>query len=268
MIGNRYEYDAMAWCERDLWWFKCLHKLTIAKIRKYSPVENPAILDAGCGTGGLIQHLKENGFSKVTGFDLSPDAIDHAQAVDPDIIQLDLLETDRAFEEDSFDVVVCNDIFTVLPPGKDRVALQKLMYVLKPGGVLIMNLAALSAFAGIHDLAVNMTARYNKPGVRKLADNLSIVKEFVYWPFALSPFIFAARCLQRLKLFLNRRTPLVSDVKRIPGPLNRLFYLITKADTQSPFPKPWGSSLMVVLQKPEVYHSRLKKESYSKVLQD
>lgn len=268
MIGNRYEYDAMAWCERDLWWFRCLHELTTEKIRKYSLKSNPAILDAGCGTGGFLQHLKVNGFTNVTGFDLSPDAINHAQAVDPNVIQLDLLETDKVFNANTFDVVVCNDIFTVLPPGKDRVALQKLMYVLKPGGILIMNLAALSAFAGIHDLAVDMTMRYNKKSIRKLAESNSVVKEFVYWPFALSPFIFAVRSLQRLKLFFNPRTSLVSDVKRIPKALNTLFYSVTKVEISATFPKPWGSSLMVVLEKPRSSVTRPRKEILSEFVQE
>lgn len=251
MIGNRSEYDAMAHCERDLWWFKCLHELTIQKIHKYSLVKDPAILDAGCGTGGLIQQLKRNGLTRISGFDLSPDAIHYAKKSWPAVQLLDVLQTDTAFPKNTFDVVVCNDIFTILPEGKDREALEKLVFVLKPGGILIINLAALPFFAGIHDIAVGMTKRYTRAGVYRLVQNLVSVKEIVFWPFVLSPLIFGIRSFQRLKFYLGKRANIKSDVKSIPSYLNRFFYLITRFENKIFHSKPWGSSIFIVMEKPK-----------------
>lgn len=250
MIGNRYEYDAMAQCERDLWWFRFLHELTISTIKKYVHNSNPAILDAGCGTGGLLEQLKQQGYTNVSGFDLSPDAVEYARKSCPHVQMLDILQTDKVFPKNSFDVVVCNDIFTVLPDGKDRQALEKLVSVLKPGGLLIINLAALKSFAGSHDVAVSMTRRYSKASVHKLAANLVTVKETIFWPFLLSPVIFSIRSFQRLKLSLGKKGNLKSDVKPIPSLLNSFFYSITKSERKFPFAKPWGSSIFVVMQKP------------------
>jgi SAM-dependent methyltransferase len=250
MIGNRYEYDAMAHCERDLWWFKYLHQLTIRTIKKYSNTSNPAILDAGCGTGGLVEQLKQQGNTNISAFDLSPDAVEYARKAWPQAQILDILQTDKAFPENSFDVVVCNDIFTVLPDGKDREALEKLVAVLKPGGILIMNIAALKSFAGSHDVAVSMTRRYTRASINQLASNLATVKETVFWPFLLSPLIFGIRSFQRLKLSAGKKDNLRSDVKPIPSLLNNFFYSITNFERKIPFSKPWGSSLFVVMQKP------------------
>lgn len=251
MIGNRYEYDAMAQCERDLWWFKYLHQLTIRTIKKYSPASNPAILDAGCGTGGLIEQLRQQGYTNLSAFDLSRDAVEYARKTWPAAQMLDILQTDKAFPKNSFDIVVCNDIFTVLPDGKDREALEKLVAVLKPGGILIMNVAALKSFAGSHDVAVSMTRRYTKTSINQLASNLAIVKETVFWPFLLSPLIFGIRSFQRLKLSVGKKENLKSDVKPIPSSLNNFFYSVTNLERKMPFSKPWGSSLFVVMQKPQ-----------------
>lgn len=250
MIGNRYEYDAMAHCERDLWWYKCLHNLTIRTIKKYSQANDPAILDAGCGTGGLIEQLKQHGYTNIAGFDLSPDAVEYAQKSWPNVQMLDILQTDKAYPQNSFDIVVCNDIFTVLPDGKDRQALEKLVAVLKPGGILIINLAALRSFAGSHDVAVSMTRRYTKASVRQLVSDLVTIKETIFWPFLLSPLIFGIRSFQRLKLSLGKKDNLRSDVRPISSLLNRLFYSITSFERRLPFSKPWGSSIFVVMQKP------------------
>lgn len=250
MIGKRYEYDAMAQCERNLWWYRCLHELTVQKILKYSRVKDPVILDAGCGTGGLIQHLKKNGFTKLRGFDLSSDAIEYAKNTGADVQILDILKTDLAYPANSFDVVICNDIFTVLPKGKDREAMEKLVSVLKPGGILIINLAALSSFAGIHDVAVSMTKRYTKKCIHQLVQNLVSIKEIIYWPFLLSPLILGIRSFQRLKLFLNKRTKITSDVKPVTPLLNTVFYTITKFENKVPVPKLLGSSIITVMEKP------------------
>lgn len=251
MIGNRYEYDAMAHCERDLWWFRCLHKLTISTIKKYSSISAPSILDAGCGTGGLIEQLKQQGYTNISGFDLSPDAVEYARKTWPHVQILDILQANTVFPKNSFDIVVCNDIFTVLPDGKDREALEKLVAVLKPGGILIMNVAALKSFAGSHDVAVDMTRRYSKVSFYKLASGLVTIKETIFWPFLLSPLIFGIRSFQRVKLSLGKKDNLKSDVKPIPSLLNRFFYSITSFERKIPFSKPWGSSLFVVMQKPQ-----------------
>ena len=61
MIGNRYEYDVMAKCEKELWWYRCLHELTLKKINAATKIAHQSILNAGCGTGELLVRVKENG---------------------------------------------------------------------------------------------------------------------------------------------------------------------------------------------------------------
>lgn len=251
MIGNRYEYDTMAKCERDLWWFKSLHKNTLKHIKKFIPeIKNPAILDAGCGTGGLMEFLRINGFKNIVGFDLSEDAIEYAKNKGANVRIGNILECSKAYTHESFDVVISNDILTVLPFSTDTLALQNLVSLVKPGGIIILNLAAGKEFSGTHDIAVNMTKRYTQSEIMLLCSNYAEVLYISHWPFFLSPLIFIIRFFQRLKFRLyNNNHKLLSDVKMIPKPLNHLFFLITSLEFLIPFSKPWGSSIFFILRK-------------------
>ncbi len=250
MIGNRYEYDAMAKCERQLWWYRCLHELTIQKIKAYTAAAQPRILDAGCGTGGLLWRLKESGYSDLAGFDLSPYAAAMAQASSGiDVRVLDILLLEGAYPPNSFDVIISHDIVSMLKPGLDTEAVQGLLQLLKPGGVLLMNFPALEVFKGVHDIAVGTQQRYSIASVKKMLNGKIAVAGFIYWPFLLSPFIFLTRVLQRTKWLFKKQHSAVSDVKMPPGFINQFFYKIISLENRLLVAKPWGSSLFVVLKK-------------------
>ncbi len=250
MIGNRYEYDAMANCERQMWWYRCLHELTIRKIKASSVTGNPRILDAGCGTGGLLWRLKESGYSDLYGFDLSPYAVETAQLSSGiEVRLLDILHLEDAYPPNYFDVITSHDIVSMLKPGLDAEAIQGLLRLLKPGGVLLMNFPALGAFKGVHDMAVGTKQRYSIASVKKMLDGKVETAAFIYWPFLLSPFIFLARWLQRTKCLFMKQQSAVSDVKMPPGFMNQFFYKMTTLENKLLAAKPWGSSLFVVFKK-------------------
>jgi SAM-dependent methyltransferase len=251
MIGNRYEYDAMAKCEQQMWWYRCLHDLTLRKIKKNSGVVNPRILDAGCGTGGLLLQLKEKGYPDVTGFDLSPDAVTYArESSGVDVQLIDINKLDSAYAKNSFDIITSHDIVCLLQEGQDKTALAQLLSVLKPGGLLLMNFPALKAFNGTHDIAVGIQRRYSAKAVEKLVGEMAEIREMTYWPFLLSPAIFFARTIQKVKFIFIKKEKMVSDVKMPPALLNHIFYKLTSLENKNIRMKPWGSSLFLVLQKP------------------
>lgn len=251
MIGNRYEYDAMAQCEQELWWYRCLHELTLRKIKDHTVVSNPRVLDAGCGTGGMLLQLKKSGYTNISGFDLSADAVSYArESSGVDVQTHDLTKLDAAYPPSSFDIVISNDTLVLLNEGEDKAVLERLLSFLKPGGLLLMNFAALNAFYGSHDVAVAIKRRYSKKTIKEMVIGTAAIKELTYWPFLLSPAIFLVRSMQRLKLFFSNNNSLVSDVKMPPAFLNRFFYQLTSFENRYIQKKPWGSSLFLVLQKP------------------
>src|SRR6478672_8830430 len=48
------EYDRMDAAESSMWWYRALHRRLIAALAD----AGGAVLDAGCGTGGLLAHLR------------------------------------------------------------------------------------------------------------------------------------------------------------------------------------------------------------------
>jgi SAM-dependent methyltransferase len=248
MIGKRYEYDAMAKCEKELWWYRCLHDLTLRTIKQFAG-KHATILDAGCGTGGMLTHLQSQGFTNLAGFDLSPDAIKYCVEKGCLNVQLlDILKSDAAYSLNSFDVVISHDILCLLNEGDDKVAFGKLISLLKPGGILVMNLPAGKYFKGTHDHAVGIQKRYSSTSIRDLTANGNVEINEHQWPVILSPLIFSVRLFQRGKLLFGTKKHYKSDVS-LPHPiLNNLFYKLTSIENNIGFAK-WGSSIFVTIIK-------------------
>ena len=58
MINNKKEYLKMDEVESKHWWYVSLHYLTLKAIQNKFNFLDVSILDAGCGTGGLLSFLK------------------------------------------------------------------------------------------------------------------------------------------------------------------------------------------------------------------
>lgn len=75
MLERSHEYEKMAHVEQEHWWYVALHHLVLRALRHKFAHIDPAIIDAGCGTGGLMLFLRDRGYSDLQGFDLSEDAV-------------------------------------------------------------------------------------------------------------------------------------------------------------------------------------------------
>jgi len=250
MVGKGHEYKAMSDCERSLWWYRSLHTLTLRKIKQYCLTLDPDVLDAGCGTGGMLGILKKKGYKNITGFDLSSDAINYSKSIFHfDVRQLDIIECDKCYDAQSFDVIIINDVLCLLSDNKAKLALYKLTSLLKPGGCIYMNLPAGAAFKGTHDIAVGILKRYSPADVRELASGIITINEYLFWPFLLSPVIFGIRFFQRIKMFFKDSSHTLSDVALPPAGINKFLGFITNWENIAIDKKPWGSSIFVVMQK-------------------
>ena len=150
----------------------------------------------------------------------------------------------------STDVIVTNDTLCSLNGQECASLMGQCFEVLRPGGLLVLNVPALKAFGGIHDLSVGIQHRFSRSDVLSLIDlrKFRVVRE-LYWPFLLSPLIYCVRLWQRMKMRLTRDFEIRSDID-LPSPwLNRILGTIIQSEDRWLRARPFGSSLFVVLKK-------------------
>jgi SAM-dependent methyltransferase len=156
---NPREYEIMYQLEDEHWWYVALHRRilsTLTRLRDNQDEVPWQILDAGCGTGAIAQRLQQ--FGQVSAIDLSSLALQFSKRRDLDGNLGQASVTALPLVADTFDLVVSMDVICSVPD--DGQALAEFYRVLKPGGILMMNLPALEWLKGQHDLAVNIVHRY------------------------------------------------------------------------------------------------------------
>jgi SAM-dependent methyltransferase len=249
MIDRRVEYLKMASVEDALWWYRSLHQRVLDALSGCRPHADPDLLDAGCGTGGLMRVLLKSGYRSVRGFDLSEDALEICRERGLEVRKGDLTQIDAVYPG-PFDAVISNDVLCYLDGEQTRSTLRKVHAVLKPGGVFMGNLPAFSAFGGIHDISVGILRRYTRKGFMESVDPEQFeALSMLYWPFLLSPAVFFARFLQRIKIRFDRNLEIKSDIDLPPGWINRSLFRLVSFENAVLKRKPWGSSLFFVIRK-------------------
>lgn len=161
------EYHKMAAVEDEMWYYQALHHQIGGLLRDYVTKPDARILDAGCGTGGLIKTLRSQipGWSW-QGVDASPLACELArERADVEVIEATL--TDLPYAADEFDAIVSADVIYHIED--DEFALREMNRTLRPGGLLIINVPAYQWLWSYHDEAVHSKRRY---GRRELRDKL------------------------------------------------------------------------------------------------
>ena len=189
------EYRKLAEVEDQLWYFTALHARILSALEERFGAGAPVtILDAGCGTGGLLRklHARRPGWA-LTGIDLSADACRLARARTHAPVLEGSVET-LPFEAASFDAVVCADVLYHVD--SDGAALEHFKRVLKPGGLLIVNVPAYPWLWSYHDVATHAKRRYAKGPFRSLLENRGFaVRTLTHWNTLLFPLIVVRRKL-------------------------------------------------------------------------
>ena len=183
-MDNR-EYQRMRQYEDEYWWYHGLRSLTVAMIARYCVRPRPLLLDAGCGTGGQLAWLcKHLPYVVLAGIDLVPEAVESTQ-------QRGFRNLARAsvmrlpFPDDAFDIVTSMDVLYI--QGVDDIAaLREMRRIVRPGGLLLLNLPAFEFLRGAHDVAIRTRHRYRRSEVRALlAETGYHIELLSYWNMTL-----------------------------------------------------------------------------------
>ena len=245
------EYATMFGAEEGHWWYRGLHdQLEQAFARCRGLVTGPGrVLDAGCGTGKVLELLGDVG---PVGLDLSATALDLARRRAPFALTR-ASAVSLPFAAGSFDVAVSLDVLANVAPAEVPAALGELYRVLAPGGALILNLVAFQSLFSEHDRAVGVARRYRAGEVRRLLVAAGFSIEILSYS---NTILFPVAALVRL--WRKRPRPggaaPVSDLSPLPGPVNALLAAIRCLENamivRQVLSFPFGLSVFAVARKP------------------
>lgn len=253
MLINYDEYRMMYEAEEKLWWYKILHEKVLRVIvEKFGKNKQINILDAGCGTGGLMSFLIRNGYSNIQGFDFSKDAVSFCKERNLNVQQIDITNFESLFENNEFDVIINNDVVYQF----ENPTIQKIFFTfqnkINEMGIIITNNNAFNVFYGTHDIAVGGKQRFTLSNFESIFKTLSLkIVCHSYWSWILSPLILTVRILQQIQLKLNliNMRNIKSDVNVPSDFMNILFYKTVKFEEKILKKGFFGSSLFMVLQR-------------------
>ena len=137
-----------------------------ALARAVADVTAPRILDCGCGTGSNLEMLRPYGGA--VGFDLTATGVRFAKAHGHAVAQASI--ADIPFRSGTFDLVTSFDVFQCLPDPIERAAIAEIARVLKPGGWLLLHVAALEILHGKHSVLSEEVRRYTPARLRAIVE--------------------------------------------------------------------------------------------------
>jgi SAM-dependent methyltransferase len=187
------EVQAMLNHEDHHWWYRGRRRIVCDELAQLPVGSQARVLDAGCGSGRLLDELR--GYGHVTGLDLNPDSVEIARSRGHEDVQQGPVEN-LPFADETFDLVISLDM--VEHTADDRVTLTELRRVTKPGGRFLMTVPALRALWSSHDVFNNHHRRYDRRMMRSLAaDTDWTIERMTYFNSLLLPPAAAVRLMQR-----------------------------------------------------------------------
>lgn len=240
---NPDEYSKMRALEDDYWWFVSRRELAFNLLDQHLKVNQPQILDVGCGTGAVLTELQRRG--PAIGIDLSHDALTYSR--DRGLPNLVYANAEQLpFTANIFDAVVSLDTIEHVPDHQSAVA--EIFRTLKPGGIFIMNVPAFAWLWGPHDIALMHQRRYTRRDVETLLTDQGFqIEKLTYSVFFLFPAVMLRRLTEKLQKgppkvtlpqFTHTTNKLLKSLMRLEGKL------LQRANL------PWGSSVVCIAKKP------------------
>jgi SAM-dependent methyltransferase len=238
--------EATARAERDHFWFhgfrRFVHPILAGAVEGQP---NPSILDCGCGTGHNLMMLRRYG--RAIGIDITWSGLAYAHTRGERQVAR-ASATSLPFPAGVFDLVTSFDVLYAFDDDMERDALNEMYRVLRPGGQILINVAALKVLTGNHSVLGGEVRRYHR---RELAEHLArtgfTVLRITYTNFTLLPIVAGVRWSQRLAG--HRESTREMTVPSAPVNVTLSALLAIEAAALRYVNMPLGSSLLALAQK-------------------
>ena len=228
------EYLLMDAAEEKMWWYRALHARLLHAL---APVRG-RLLDAGCGTGGFLNILRlRRPDLQTVGLEWNEGAARRAAEKSGAWVVCGSVNL-APFASATFDAIVSADVLyhqAVQPIA----ALSEFSRLLRPGGLLVINMPAYEWLRSAHDRRVLTARRVSRRSLAALLAQAGFIQVRAhYWNSLLLPLMTVQRKL------IARGDHAASDVAPFPPWLDATLHAVTELERRIPVPMPAGGSVL------------------------
>ncbi|HKY20996.1 MAG TPA: class I SAM-dependent methyltransferase [Vicinamibacterales bacterium] len=210
----------------------------------------PRLLDAGCGTGANLAFLRQYGTP--FGLELHWRGLRFGRESGLTRLAQGTVSA-LPFASSSLDVVLSFDVLYCLHQPDEQAAIAEMYRVLRPGGALIVNVAAMKMLRGDHSILGGEVHRYTRRELRSRLELAGfLVTRITYTNAFLFPITVVVRVAQRLR-GLKTGDQNQGDFHVPPAPVNALLsgaLAVESTLVAAGINMPFGSSLLCLARKP------------------
>lgn len=216
------EYASMFQVENKHFWYRALRKnirlFLIPYLQETRNTNAIRIFDAGCGTGANLIMLQE--FGQAFGLDFAPEAVSFCKTRGLTKLMRGTV-TALPLKSESIELLCSFDVICHQSIINDIDTLVEFYRVLKPNGLVLLNLPAYQCLYSSHDIAVHTRRRYTKSILTKKLNQIGFIPVRVsYWNTFLFPVLASNRLIKKLKI--SKTTIPESDVKPVNPIINSI----------------------------------------------
>lgn len=240
--------EATARAEDAHFWFKGLRRIArffIDEARRGRPLAR--IVDCGAGTGRNLEWLREIG--DAVGVELSETGLAVGRRYGRRLVRGSVAALPLA--DASVDLATSFDVLYCLDDPTERRAIKEMWRVLAPGGLCVVNVAALDVLRGSHSTLTHEVRRYTPAMLReRLTAAGFVVERLTFTNMSPFPIALARRSFERLAGRAHVADD--ADLALPPAAVNVVFDWALRAEAAwlHVANLPIGTSLMAVGRKP------------------
>ena len=239
--------DATAAAEDRHFWFRGLRRQARDLLARGLAGRAPSlIVDCGAGTGRNLDWLSD--FGPALGVELSPTGLAHGRRHHRRLVRGDVRQLPLG--DATADVTTSFDVLYSLDERDASSAVREMWRVLRPGGVAVVNVAALDILRGSHSALTLEKQRFTKNRLAALLTEAGFrVERMTFTHMSSFPIALAVRMTERLTG--RAGTASDADLRVPPAPVNALFdgLLTVEAAWLRRGNLPIGSSLLALARK-------------------